>query len=334
MKLFWFGLIVCMVVFVASLLYLISKPLPEIESVSGTTNSLGNVLSRPDQAEDGDRTRPLRIGLVPERDVFAQHKRYQVLGDYLGERLGCRVQLRTSISYQAVLADLEDGSIDAAFLGSLVAALAIDRYGAKPIARPVLANNVSTYRGVLFVPTDSPITSVQGLAGRTVAGVQATTAGCLFPLAMIRQAGIGIGTGREPQFRWVGTHDDVLLEVLSGRVEAGAAKDLRLDALLAARESDDSPIRILAVSDKMPNNALLVSASMDSAVSNRLFETLTTMSEFERGATVLSSFGAVRFIPCSESEYRPVYDFVGQIGTDWVLTGIPGPAPRRSAVRG
>ena len=32
--------------------------------------------------------RPLRIGLVPERDIFLQRKRYRILADYLSGRMG------------------------------------------------------------------------------------------------------------------------------------------------------------------------------------------------------------------------------------------------------
>lgn len=190
MQLIWLGLTLCFVTFLVGLLFLIGNPLPPSEPYPDDQNSLADVLQRHDQSLSSGESRPLRLSLVSERDLFAKHHRYRVFGQYMGARIGCDVQLMTVISYQTVLSDLKNGRVDAAFFGSM-AALAIDR----------------------------------------------------------------------------------------------------------------------------------------------LAKVLLTMHEYEEGVRVLSEFGAVRFIPCAESEYRPVYGLIGQIGSDWSLTGIPGAAPRSAPFR-
>ena len=122
---------------------------------------------------------PLRLGIVPERDIFEQAARLKPFAEYLGRHLGRPVEVVSARSYDAVLEDFATGRTDMAMLGSLVAALAMDRTGAQVVAKPVY-DGVATYRGVIFVREDSPITSEDQLAGRSLAMVPATTAGGLF----------------------------------------------------------------------------------------------------------------------------------------------------------
>ncbi len=113
--------------------------------------------------------RPVRIGLIPERDIFEQRKRYQTLVGYLQARLGRPVRLVTLNTYEVALKELAEKMIEGAFLGSLVSVLAMDRLGAQVVARPERPDGSSTYHGVIFVRADSPITDFQGVRGHSLA---------------------------------------------------------------------------------------------------------------------------------------------------------------------
>jgi len=63
----------------------------------------------------------LRLGIIPERDVFQQRKAYQLLGEYLQTKeLGlptqATVEILTASSYASALKDLEENKLDAAFV--------------------------------------------------------------------------------------------------------------------------------------------------------------------------------------------------------------------------
>ena len=67
---------------------------------------------------------------------------------------------------------------------------------------------------------------------------------------------------------WVGTHDDVVSEVMAGRADGGAVKNLRLDVLL--KEHPDWKIRRLAEGKEVPNNALLVRSDVADGLGTRV----------------------------------------------------------------
>ena len=49
------------------------------------------------------------------------------------------------------------------------------------------------------------------------------------------------------------------------------------------------------------------------------------------GRKALAAFGAVRFIPCTQAQYRVIYCMIEHIGAGWDKIGIDGPPPRRPA---
>ncbi len=261
----------------------------------------------------------LRIGIMPERDVFEQRRRYHALADYLSEELGRPIELVTPSNYEQAFKDMADGQTDASFMGSMVGAMTLRQLDARVLVKPETADGVSTYRGVIFVRENSPIRSLEDLAGRSIAMIQTTTAGHLFPMYVLSEHGLLSGDKRVT-IRWVGTHDQVIHQVQLGRVDAGAAKDLRIDAI----EKADPAIhyRRLAVGEPVPNNALLVRRDLDVSLVKQLTSVLLDMDKNEAGLRVLSVFGIARFQPCDREEFQSVYDMIEKLGPDWNEIGV------------
>lgn len=269
-------------------------------------------------AGDDNGAEALRLGIIPERNIFEQRRRYRVLTDYLSGKLSRPVTLVTSSTYHGALIDMAEGRTDAAFMGSMVAALSLDQIQAQVLVKPQTADGVSTYRGVIFVRDNSPIQSLADLSGQTIAMVRTTTAGHLFPIYTLSEQGLLFGE-EAVGIRWVGTHDQVIAEVDHGRIAAGAAKDLRIDAY--EQEHPMSHFRRLTLGEPVPNNALLVRRDLDESFVKQLKKVLLEMDQDESGRQVLKAFGAARFLPCRPDEYQAVYDMTEFLGPGWGKIG-------------
>jgi phosphonate transport system substrate-binding protein len=281
--------------------------------------------AHPSEARGDPRTgAAIRIGIVPERDIFAQRRRYRVLMDHLETCIDQPIALVTVNTYQAILDDFAQRDIDAAFLGSMVAALTMDRLGAQVAVKPQMIGGETTYHGVLFVGPDSPIVSLDDLRGRTIAAVRTTTAGELFAMYAMKQAGL-LDAPDAPRLTWVGTHDDVMMEVIAGRVDAGTVKDLRLAAYEA---SHSVTMRRFVEGPNVPNNALLIRADLGETLGPTLSAALLSMHETGEGRDALAAFGATRFVPCDAQEYAAVYDMIASLADAWPRMGIAGMPPR------
>ncbi len=269
---------------------------------------------------------PISIGLIPERDVFAQSNRYRVLADYLAERLDRPVKLVMVNTYEGVLEDFADKNIDGAFLGSLVAVLAMDRFDAKVLVKPELPDGVSTYHGVIFTREDSPVRKLQDLPGHSIAMVKTTTAGHMFPGCVMMRLG-QLSSHDRPRILWVGTHDDVVEKVISGQADAGAVKNLRLAAFAEAHP--EWKFRELAHGNNVPNNALVVRGDLADTLGEELSKVLLEMKNEPAGRVALETLGFQQFVACRGQDYSAVYDMVECIASVWRDIGVPGPPPRR-----
>ncbi|MHC4715807.1 MAG: phosphate/phosphite/phosphonate ABC transporter substrate-binding protein [Planctomycetota bacterium] len=303
------------VLLVGALVWLTQVPRPDRRQAGGSATNPA-----------GFSGTPIRIGLIPERDIFEQRKRYKALAAYLAEKLDRPVQLATLNAYEAVLSEFAEKKIDGAFLGSLVSVLAMDRLGAQVVAKPEMPDGTTTYCGIIFVREDSPIRKLEDIRGGSIGMVRTTTAGHLFPGCVLMRLNLLEGPDRS-RITWVGTHDDVVDEVVSGRTDVGATKNLRMEAVL--RLHPEWKIRRLAHGREVPNNALLLRKDVAESLKPGLLEALLKMDSDPVGRPVLKTFGAKRFVPCRAKEYMAVYDMADCILPAWKQIGVPGPAPRR-----
>src|SRR5512138_2159859 len=126
------------------------------------------------------------IGLIPELNIFKQKARFRPLGEYLSRKIGVPVEFTILSRYGNIIESFQSERMDGAFFGSFTAALAIEKLGVVPLARPVNLDGTSTYHGYLFVRKDAGISEVEQMRGKRMAFVdRATTAGYVFPLAYL-----------------------------------------------------------------------------------------------------------------------------------------------------
>ena len=133
----------------------------------------------------------LRIGLIPERNIFSQKQRYEPIAEYLSERIHAHVELVVLSRYGNIIENFVSNGLDGAFFGSFTGALAQRKLSVEAIARPEYPDGTSTYHGLLFVRKDSGISSVEDMKGKRFAFVdKATTAGWLLPLYYFKTHGV------------------------------------------------------------------------------------------------------------------------------------------------
>jgi phosphonate transport system substrate-binding protein len=268
------------------------------------------------QGARSERERVL-IGLIPELNIFKQKTRFKLLGAYLTRKIGVPVQFTILSRYGNILESFESERLDGAFFGSFTGALAIEKLGVIPLARPVNLDGTSTYHGYIFVRKDSAITDVEDMRGKRMAFVdRATTAGYLFPLAWLRQHGI---TSPERFFgeRWfTGSHDAAIDAVLDGKADVGAAKHPVFDRVRKENPRVDRDLLILAASPPVPSNGLCVRKDLEQDLREALRRALLDLQGDPEGASVLQQFGALKFIETTASDYAPVLELSRKAGID------------------
>jgi len=257
------------------------------------------------------------FGLIPELNIFQQKARFRLLGEYLGRKIGVPVEFTILSRYGNILESFEANRMDGAFFGSFTGALAIERLGVVPLARPVNLDGTSTYHGYIFVRKDSGIRTVKEMAGKRMAFVdQATTAGYVFPLAWLRQQGVTDPARFFGESWFTGSHDAAIAAVIEGKADVGAAKHSVWDRVSKVNPRVESDLLILAESRRVPSNGLCVRKEMEADLREALRRALLDLESDTDGAKVLAEFGALRFIETTREDYAAVSEMARAAGIE------------------
>ena len=279
------------------------------------------VLTGCSESNDGpvlERTRShLRIGLIPERNLFKQLERYEPVAKYITEKTGATIDLKILTRYGNIIDNFVTLNLDGVFLGSFVYALAEKKLGVEVLARPEMSSGVSTYHGLIFVRKESGINNEKDMEGKVFAFVdRATTAGYIFPLAYFKRNGISNVETYFGDTYFAGTHEDVIKDVLNGKADIGAAKNTVYYLLSRQDRSLTKALNILARSADVPENGFAVRKDLDDTLKTRLKQTLLQMHDVSDGIIVLKNFGAKRFIETTKGDYAGVFALSDEIGLD------------------
>lgn len=259
----------------------------------------------------------LVIGLIPEMNVFKQMERFKPLAEYLSKQIGIEVEVTILSRYGNIIDSFVTQKMDGAFFGSFTGALAIEKLGVIPLARPVNLNGESTYRGLIYTRKDSGIKTVADFKGKKFAFVEkATTAGYLFPLAYFRKNGASDPAGFLGESFFAGSHDASLDAVLNKKADVGASKNTVFNWVRSTNPRIDQEIVILAESFDVPSNGLCVRPGLDPLIQQKLKTALLTLDQSPGGQPVLEKLKALKFIETTVPDYQPVIEMATQAGIE------------------
>ncbi len=257
------------------------------------------------------------IGLIPEINIFQQMERFRPLSKHLSEQLGRTVRFTVLTRYGNVIDNFQKDHLDGAFFGSFTGALAIQKLGMVPIARPINLNGRSTYAGLIFVRKDSGIAGVAAMRGKRFAFVEkATSAGYLFPLAYLHAQGVKDVDAFLGESYFAGSHDASIYSVLQGKASIGAAKDSVYDWVQNKEPRVDKELVILARSEEFTSNGLGVRKGLDASLKAKLKSALLHLQDSPQGLKVLETLRFKRFIETKVEDYQSVFDVAGKAGID------------------
>lgn len=257
----------------------------------------------------------IKIGLIPEQNLFEQKKRYAPLFDYLSAELGVIFESHILSRYGNIVDYFNELGLDGAFMGSFTGALAIQKLGVEPLVRPQHVNGTSTYFGLVFARKGSGLGSAESLRGKRMVFVdRATTAGYLLPLAYFKKIGISDYENWFDKFYFSGTHEDAIMDVLNGLADVGAAKNTVYENLVLKDLNHMDKLEILATSPPVPSNALLVKSTFPADFKILLRNKLLTMDQSAAGRKALAEINSTKFIETTVADYQPVLDYATSIG--------------------
>lgn len=256
----------------------------------------------------------------------------QPLADYLAGRLAdygiTDGQVTVAASAEEMIELLKNGEVDLYFDSVYPATLIGDASGARPILRR-WRFGVEEYHTLIFASRESGITSLDDLPGSMIAFDNPySTSGFAVPAVFLIENGLALAAKESyndpvgpDEVGFVFSYDDenTLQWVLSGLVAAGATDNVNYDLFFPDEAKQE--IVILAESEPVPRQVVVVRPGMDDDLQAAIIDVLTTAHEDEAAADALDAFQTTRFDAFPEGienaldRMREIMDIVQAIPT-------------------
>jgi phosphonate transport system substrate-binding protein len=210
------------------------------------------------------------------------------------------------------------------YYDSLFPALVVsDQSGALPILRR-WRDNSPTYHTIIFTRADSGIETLADLNGKMIAyDDPASTSGYLLPTAYLLANDlkpVEYATANSPVaddevgYFFAGDDDNIIELILDGTVVAGVTDNLTY--VNDIPEETREQLVILAETEEVARQIVLVSPALDEAVRAAVIDIMVNMTESEEGLALLEHLNTDRFDEFPEGaeaaleSFRPYYDIV------------------------
>lgn len=234
-------------------------------------------------AELGSAENPVKLHFVPSVDAKVIEENSKAFKAYLEANTPYKYEITIPQSYVAVVEAFGTKRADIAAFNTFGYILAHDKYGVEA-KMTVLRHGLATYQSQFIVKADSPIKTIEDLAGKKVAFVEpASTSGYLLPLKTLKEKNID---PKETVF--AGKHDNVVSMVYTGQVDAGATfysppfkddkgvmqmEDARR-LVLTQYPDVEAKVRILTLSEPITNDPIVFRKDMPEEMKTKIVDTM------------------------------------------------------------
>jgi phosphonate transport system substrate-binding protein len=261
----------------------------------------GSLAVQPAEARD-DNPDTLKVALLPDENAGTVIRQNKPLQDYLQDKLGKEVELVVTTDYSSMIEAMRFGRIDLAYFGPLSYILAKSKSDITPLVALVKGGG-QYYHSVVIANAEAGIESIEQIEGIDFAfGDPASTSSHLMPRYMLQQA--GKQAGADYTARHLGAHDAVAVAVQNGTAPAGGLSQAILNRLLEQGTIDESKIKVLQVSQKIPQYPWTAREGLAPELVEKVRQAFLDLDDPE----VLKPFKADGFAEIEDSDYDVLRD--------------------------
>lgn len=254
---------------------------------------------------------PLILAVHPYLPVKEIITHFTPLADYLGKEIGRPVSVRVGSDYQEHIAYVGNDEADIAFMGPAPYVTMVAKYGKKPILARLETDGNPLFRGYFIVRQDSPLKSLAGLKGKRMAfGDRDSTMSHLVPQYLLEKAGVPLD--KLAEYKFLGSHNNVVLAVLSGDFDAGAVKDEVFDKY--AKQG----LRALADTPYYSDHVFVTRSTLAPGTIQALRSAMLKLKDTPGGREILEAIKphTTALVPAADADYdnlRQVLKALGQL---------------------
>jgi phosphonate transport system substrate-binding protein len=267
--------------------------------------SLSSLLSIPVLFPDKMTPSVLRVGVLPDENPEVLRKRYAPLLKYLSEAIGIDTQLILPTDYQELSQLFQDGQIELAYFGGLTFVQASINNDAEPLVMRDIDTRFVSY---FLARPDENKKNLSDFEGKRFAfGSKLSTSGHLMPRHFMQSE---LQIEPENYFSAVdysGSHDKTAFLVRDGSVDLGVANSAIIRKMIEDARLGENELQIVWETPPYVDYVWAVQKHLDESIKNRLRDAFMALDDAKLiHKTILSSLGAVSFLPAGTRDFQPL----------------------------
>lgn len=265
---------------------------------SSSLDNQKNASNDSDSKSGGYKPKELTVQFVPSQNAGTLEAKAKPLEKLLSKELGIPVKVSVSTNYNTIVEAMKSKKVDVGFLPPTAYTLAHDqkaavlllqaqRFGVKEDGS-ASKELVDSYKSEILVKKDSKIKSLKDLKGKKIALQDVTsTAGYTFPLAMLKNEA-GINTTKDMKIVNVKGHDQAVISLLNGDVDAAAVFNDARNTVKKDQPNVFKDTRILKLTHAIPNDTISVRPDMDKDFQEKLKKAFIDIAKSKEGHKIIS----------------------------------------------
>ena len=233
---------------------------------------------------------------------------YRPLAQYLAQKLGRAVELRTVDTWEGLAKSLANGETDIALMGPWGYVLANHVAGAQVVST-IEYDGKPEYFAIIVTHPESGVKGLADLKGKTFAfGDKGSTSGYLIPLHHFMTQGIDPDTYFSKVLYT--KHQAIETQVSAGQLDAGADYNRNRNAMIEQGLIKAERSKVIWQSAPLPNDAFAVSKALhqDKALVAKLQAALNDVGPLLRTQPNLLPSHYTGFVVKDNAFYKPIRD--------------------------
>ena len=266
----------------------------------------------------------LVIGAIPDQNPEHLNRLYKILCSELSKKLSVPVTYRPVTNYSAAVTAFRTGDLDLVWFGGLTGVQArLQTKGAIVIAQRDID---AKFHSVFIANTESNLPKIKDVSGlkvlagqRFTFGSESSTSGRLMPQYFLQQAGVQLQSfkGKFPGFS--GSHDATIALVQSGSYDVGALNEQVWLSNIKRNRVDLSKVKVIWRTPAYFDYHWLAQPDLDNHFRKGFTKEIKmTLLGFRKQspdqAKILEMFGAEKFIPAYNYQYKKIEEIGRKIG--------------------
>lgn len=269
----------------------------------------------------------LTVQFVPSQNADTLEAKAKPLEKLLGDRLNIPVKVSVSTDYNTIIEAMASKQVDVGFLpptayvlakekGAAEVILQAQRYGVDDATGAPTEELVDSYKSMLIVKKDSPIQSPADLKGKKIAYQNVTSsAGYVWPAALLMDNGLDPLQDVTPVT--VKGHDQGVIAVLNGDVDAAAIFQDARNTVVKDYASVFEDTRVLAFTEPIPNDTISVRTDMNPEWSEKITQAFIDIGNDPEGRSIIQDiYTHEGYVKSDDSNFEIVREYNNKVKTE------------------